>query len=126
MITHPGLLRRFTSPAAFAYAQLRAGNLPPTTCELEDWQSPQRQSLCDADRHYAPVEVDEEAHERRVAHARSIAPSDASNLTIALIAAALAEGASDEAAVASALLAAAQQPQFSEEVARAYRAHATR
>lgn len=104
-LTHPGMAAQLNSPAGFAVAQMRRGQAPPSTAELERWAKRARQR---ADRYESwrvidPIattgaEVEQElALEARV---RALAPPDADLDELCALASWLEAGATDEAALA--------------------------
>lgn len=104
-LTHPGMAAQLNSPAGFAVAQMRRGQAPPSTAELERWAERARQR---ADRYECWRVIDpitttgvelkqEQVLEARV---RAIAPPEADLDELCALASWLEAGATDEAALA--------------------------
>jgi hypothetical protein len=105
IIEHPGLLARFDSPVGFAVRQMRQGQLPPTTAELDHWAKRAARSadcyetwryidapLCQPDR-----VRQEQSLEQRV---RALVPQGADTSELCALATWIEQGATDQEALA--------------------------
>jgi hypothetical protein len=102
---HPGLAARFTSPVGFAVVQMRRGNRPPSSAELDHWAEQAHQKL---DRYEtwrymdaAPIVDDTLAYEQQLeARVRQLVPPDADLAELCALASALEGGVSEAEALA--------------------------
>lgn len=104
-LAHPGMAAQLASPVGFAVAQMRHGQAPPSTAELERWAERGRRR---ADRyeswraieHVASTRVEVEQEQALEARVRALAPADADLDELCALASWLEAGATDEAVLA--------------------------